>query len=215
MVVRFFLPLLLVVLLGFVPAASGQAEQPGRWDFTVYVDDKKIGTHEFSVTEGGGYREVRSEATFRYRFLFIPAYRYDHRAAERWSNNCLTELRATTKTNGEEMEVLGERTTDGFLVDRGAGSEQLPPCVMTFAYWNPEFLEQDRLLNPQTGEFVDVTIEEIGTESLQVRGEQVRATRFRLTTKNADMTLWYSEDDEWLGLESQAEGGRTIRYELS
>jgi len=86
---------------------------------------------------------------------------------------------------------------------------------MTFAYWNPEFLDQTRLLNPQTGEFVDVSIEELGGDVLQVRGVEVPATRFKLTAKQIDLTLWYSADDEWLALESVAKGGRTIRYELS
>jgi hypothetical protein len=81
--------------------------------------------------------------------------------------------------------------------------------------WNPEFLEQPRLLNPQTGEYVDVRVEEIGDELLEVRGQPVAATRFKLTARRVDLTLWYSPDDEWLALESVAKGGRIIRYELS
>jgi hypothetical protein len=30
-----------------------------------------------------------------------------------------------------------------------------------------------------------------------------------------DITLWYSENSEWLALESVAKGGRILRYELS
>jgi hypothetical protein len=92
---------------------------------------------------------------------------------------------------------------------------ELPECVMTFAYWNPDFLEQPRLLNPQTGEYVSVQVEEVGEETLEIRGELVAATRFRLTAYDADITLWYSNDDKWLRLESVAEGGRIIRYELT
>ena len=86
---------------------------------------------------------------------------------------------------------------------------------MTFAYWNPNFLDQPRLLNPQTGEFVDVTVEQLGNEMLEVRGQTVDATRFKLTANEIDLTLWYSQDDEWLALESIAKGGHIIRYELS
>ena len=86
---------------------------------------------------------------------------------------------------------------------------------MTFAYWNANFLDQPRLLNPQTGEFVEVTVEQVGNEMLEVRGQSVDATRFRLTAYEIDMTLWYSKDDEWLALESVAKGGHIIRYELS
>ena len=55
---------------------------------------------------------MRSEARFRYRFLLIPAYRYDHSAAERWSGDCLLGLDADTVTNGDRVRVSGEREGD-------------------------------------------------------------------------------------------------------
>ena len=117
--------------------------------------------------------------------------------------------------NGDRIRVTGSQTDDGFSVQRGANPVELPECVMTFAYWNPDFLEQPRLLNPQTGEYVDITVEQAGNDVVEVRGQQVSATRFRLTAYNVDLTLWYSPDDEWLALESVAKGGHIIRYELS
>jgi len=86
---------------------------------------------------------------------------------------------------------------------------------MTFAYWNPDFLDQPRLLNPQTGEYLDVLVEEVGVEMLEVRGQPVAATRFKLTANDVDLTIWYSPEFEWLALESVAKGGHIIRYELS
>ena len=86
---------------------------------------------------------------------------------------------------------------------------------MTFAYWNPLFLEQTRLLNPQTGEFLDISVEEVAKELIEIRGLPVSATRFRLTASELEVSLWYSSDNRWLALESVAKGGRIIRYELS
>jgi hypothetical protein len=186
-----------------------------QWDFDVYLNDRKIGKHLFKVSESAGIKQVQSEAKFKYTILLIPAYRYEHSAAERWSNECLVEIDARTNANGERIEVSGERTGTGFRVLSDNSPADLPQCVMTFAYWNPNFLEQPRLLNPQTGEFVDVTVEKLGNEMLEVRGQTVAATRFKLTAYEIDMTLWYSQDDEWLALESVAEGGHIIRYELS
>ena len=71
------------------------------------------------------------------------------------------------------------------------------------------------LLNPQTGEYVDVKVENTGNELLEVQGRSVLATRFKLTARNVDLSLWYSPDREWLALESVAKGGNIIRYELS
>ena len=86
---------------------------------------------------------------------------------------------------------------------------------MSFAYWNPRFLEQPRLLNPQTGEYVVVEVEELGRDVVELDGREIPARSVRLTARQMDITLWYSEDAEWLALESVAKGGRIIRYELS
>jgi hypothetical protein len=195
--------------------AQGHDRQISLWDFDVYLNDRKVGKHEFTVSEAGGVKQVQSEASFKYKILFIPAYRYEHNAAERWTGNCLAEFDASTNANGDRMRVSGEQYEAGFLVERDGQPIELPECVMTFAYWNPDFLDQSHLLNPQTGEYVDVRIEKVGNETLEVRGQQVVATRFKLTAYEVDLTIWYSADDEWLALESVAKGGHIICYELS
>jgi len=211
--------LLLAGLLALTFAAPTPAkEHTGaieNWDFDVYLDDKKVGKHRFEVSEEGGVKQVQSEANFAVKILFISAYRYEHSAAERWTDNCLIELDAKTNANGKRVQVSGEQTSAGFVVQNGSKPVELPECVMTFAYWNSEFLDQPRLLNPQTGEYVNVVVEQAADEMLEVRGQKVVASRFQLTAEDVDLTLWYSDDDEWLALESVAEGGRIIRYKLS
>jgi hypothetical protein len=207
--------LVMLCLFALTFATPGESREKSRWDFTVYLDQKKIGNHSFEVTNVSGVTEVISEANFKYTILLIPAYRYEHTAAERWSNNCLVGLDARTNANGDRIQVSGERTGGSFTVLTDEQPAYLPECVMSFAYWNPDFLDQPRLLNPQTGEYVSVSVEEAGTDVLQIRGEPVPARRYRLTAYEVDLTLWYSADNEWLGLESVAEGGRIIRYELS
>lgn len=216
---RKYLGLVMIGLLALTLTSPAPAQEHGDnvalWDFDVYLNDKKVGKHVFRVSVTGSLKHVSSEASFQYKILFIPAYRYDHNAAERWSDNCLVEFDASTNANGKRIRVSGEQTSAGFLVEKGDKPVELPECVMTFAYWNPEFLDQSRLLNPQTGEYVDVAVEKIGDETLEIRGEPVLATRFRLTADKVDLTLWYSPDDEWLALESVAKGGHIIRYKLS
>lgn len=211
--------LLMIGVFALILASPAPAQDldgaVASWDFDVYLDDKKVGKHLFDVTELDGVKQVKSEANFKVKILFISAYKYEHSAAERWSEDCLVEFDARTNANGKRIQVSGEQTSAGFLVERGDSPIELPECVMTFAYWNPGFLEQPRLLNPQTGEYVDVRVEEIGNELLEVRGQPVAATRFKLTAHDVDLTLWYSSDDEWLALESVAKGGHIIRYELS
>ena len=203
---------MIVVGLLMLPASHLSANQ---WNFDVYLDDKKVGTHLFEVVESAEQRRVQSIANFNVKFLFFTAYRYQHTATERWVDDCLLGFSAKTKVNGEPIEVSGASGAEGFVVEKSDSTELLPGCVMTFAYWNPEFLKQERLINPQTGEFLDVNVELLGSDTLTVRGEAVSAQRYKITAKGIDLLVWYSDDNEWLGLESVAESGHIIRYELS
>ena len=195
-----------------LPASQLYANE---WNFDVYLDDKKVGTHLFEVVDAEEQRYVQSVADFKVKILFFSAYSYQHTNIERWANDCLLMFDAKTKVNGKPTEVSGQTGAAGFVVQKSDSKELLPACVMTFAYWNPEFLKQERLLNPQTGDFLDVDVELVGTELLEVRGKQVAAQRYKITAKGIDLMVWYSDDDEWLGLESVAKTGHVIRYELS
>ena len=183
--------------------------------FDVFLDGKKIGYHRFEIAGPKNNADVRSEASFDVKFLFVTAFSYRHNATENWSGGCLDEIEARTDSNGRKLNVIGERTGDGFVIDTGEQEAELPECVMTFAYWNPGFLEQPRLLNPQTGEYLEIEVEELGPDVVRLDGREVPARTVRLTARQMDITLWYSENSEWLALESIAKGGRIIRYELS
>lgn len=186
-----------------------------RWDFDVYLDEKKVGGHTFLIEENDGVRSVQSNANFKVTILLIPAYRYEHSSNESWQGGCLQEISASTNANGKRSQVSGFSGDQGFELSVGNKQVAIPECVMTFAYWNPSFLEQPRLLNPQTGEYLGVEIVKDGREQLVVRGESVAAQRYTVKAKEVDVTLWYSDTNEWLALKSVAKGGRIIRYELS
>jgi len=204
---------LLILLLSLQAPAFASDETV--LEFDVYLNDKKVGKHLFTVSESGGEKQVRSNASFDYKILFFSAYQYEHSAAERWTGDCLTEIDAATNANGKRLQVSGSQGATGFIVEKGEVPVELPNCVMTFAYWNAGILEQPKLLNPQTGEYLDVRVEKRGDEVLKVRGKPVTATRYNLAASEVDLTIWYSADNEWLALESIAKGGHVIRYELS
>ena len=64
--------------------AGGAAAEVRTWDFRVTLDDREIGRHRFTLAaRESGERELRSEARFDVRVLFVDAYRYRHEAAER------------------------------------------------------------------------------------------------------------------------------------
>lgn len=204
-------PLLaLVLMFTALPAAPAV---PNDWNFRVLLDGREVGRHQFTLEGTGPERQLRSEAQFEARVLFVYPYSYFHEAVERWQGDCLQSLESRTETNGKRQAVSAA-TRDGRLaVMRPKGRDEHDGCVMSFAYWNPEILKARQLLNGQTGELVPVTITEQGVEKITVRGQQLAATRHRISAQHVQIDLWYA-DRQWIALEAQALGGRILRYEL-
>ena len=190
--------------------ATGEEKE---WRFRVYLDDKEIGSHHFLLTEREDGRELRTEAQFVYKLMFIKLYEYQHRNTEIWRDDCLAGIESQTDANGKPFRVSGALDDRGFRVTGSEGEAVLPPCVMTFAYWDPDFLQQRRLLNTQSGEYVAIEVQPPESVDLEVRGSIQPAHRYRLKAGELEMDLWYSLDREWLALESFTDG-RSLRYEL-
>lgn len=209
-----FAPAVLILLSSV--AWSGERAANYTLDFDVYLDDSLIGYHRFDIeSRDDGMSQVRSEAKFDVKFLFITAFRYRHENAETWNDGCLVEIDSETDSNGKETVVSGKLVDAGFNVKTGNAMDQLPSCIMTFAYWNPAFLQQEKLLNPQTGEYLEVAVEERPAETVNVGGRELAAVPYSIRARDIELTVWYSPNKRWLALESRAKGGRILRYELS
>ncbi len=200
-------------------AAAGAAEvgEPDlEWRFKVLLDGKEIGYHRFALDNQDQRRVLETEAEFDVKFLFITAFRYRHESKEVWRDGCLASIDAATDNNGEKLSVRGEKEDDGLNVTSSKqGEATLPGCVQSFAYWNPAaVLESPRLLNSQTGEYEEVSVELEGKDQVSIGDRNVDAFRYRLSAKKGDIKLWYSAADSvWLALEAPAKGGRTLRYQ--
>lgn len=217
-------------------SASGPAT--GDWNFNVFLDATQIGTHRFRLTAtgpaggAGASRSLSSEADFKVKLLGLTVYRYRHRATELWQGDCLASLVASTDDDGEMHLVRAEADANA---RRAPGEDEatpklpagtpsdvppvLPPlrltgCVMSFAYWNPALRTQNRLLNAQTGLIEPVRVTRAEDGLVELRGQSVKAVRWRITGPVQPVDIWYSPEGDWLGLDATVRGGRQLRYRL-
>jgi len=210
------LGLLLTCPVAHSAVAAPDARTDSRTDslrFRVFLNQDPIGEHSFQVGPGPNGRQIVSRASFDVKLLFVTAYRYRHESREEWRNGCLERIRASTDDNGTAFTVAGDTQADTLTLKVNGEARRLSDCVSTFAYWDRDFLKRPRLLNPQTGELVDVQVTPGGTERRVVQGRTVEAERYRLRADKLDITLWYTPDGRWIGLESDTGKGRTLRYE--
>ncbi len=183
--------------------------------FHALLDDKPIGDHTFTVVADGATRHVTSEADFVVKFLGFSAYRYRHRAEERWVGDCLESLASTTDDDGKPASVRLERSGDVDRIATAVDTRTAAGCLMSYAYWNPALFAQTRLLNPQTGQLDAVRVERAGTGTIQVDGRAVAATRWRIVAPDSPIDVWVSAQGDWIGLDSMvAQGKHKLSYRL-
>ncbi len=206
------LPLLLAAAYAGANSALPEAQ---IWRYQVYLDDREIGSHQVQLQPGAEGLRVSTQADYAVRVLMIPFYRYSHRSDEQWRAGCLRQIHAETDDNGEPARIAGQLKGDAMVLETPAGNRSIEGCVRSFAYWQRELLaSSQRLLNTQTGEYLEVDWEPLGQRPLPF-GDGGRAAAYRLGAAELTIDLWYDEQGRWLALESPLPDGSTLRYRLA
>jgi len=204
--------LLVILLLFFVWSQSSFAMN--SWNFKVFYGDKEIGEHNFFLQKEGDKRKILIAADFNIDILFINVYSYKHRNTEIWKGSCLSTIESITDDNGETFITNGKYEDDVFKINSKQGVNEVVGCVSTFAYWDKNFLDNEVLLNSQTGEIVDVDISFVADEKILVRDKVVNAKRYKLKSDKLNIDLWYSDENQWLALNSITKDGTNLRYQM-
>jgi hypothetical protein len=161
------------------------------WNFDVSMDGKPIGTHQFVLSEKENNQQIlKSEAKFNIKILSISFFKYHHEANETWDNNCLKKLEAKTQENSITTQVKGIQEKTSFRLSSPTSTEINSECVMTFAYWNSKILQQKKLLNPQTGDYLSTNISALGQEMILAKGQNVRAEHYKIDTAKFKIDIW-------------------------
>ena len=206
--------ILLLLISAQVHASLAASSENQSWRFRVFLDDSPIGYHHFKLKRDGDVQRLHINAEFDVSLFFINVYSYRHDNTETWEGGCLQRLSSETNDDGTIEKVDLKKQNNDLLITSTSGDRQLQGCIRSFAYWNPQLLKSDRLLNAQTGELVDVSFTKIGTQSVSIENRTVEAIAYQLSGEDIDIRLWYSTDGHWLGLQSETSDGYTLRYAL-
>jgi hypothetical protein len=184
-----------------------------QWTFGVYLDDKWIGTHRFTVERDppGDTLRVTSNAEFKVTVMRIPVFRYHHAAVEIWRAGCLESIDTETRVNGKQTSLTGKRSASGFDVDvtssDGDQRKALPACIASYAYWDADTLRAHRdLLNGQTGAYEPIN---------QVLVDAPDRSLLELKGGDFEIDVSYETGDgRWVALHTTTADGRALEYRL-
>ena len=188
-----------LALLSLVPAGGALADTPDDILFDVYRNGSPFGEHtvRFQETENGAL-QVDVDVELRAGLGPITLFRYRHDSREVWDDGELVSVTADTFNDGTEMDFSLE-------------GDAIPPLTLS-SHWRGYQAGLDQVFNTETGEPMDVVIEDLGEEMFDTPDGSVPARHLRITgTLTAD--LWYDENGRWIGCAFEARG-QDIRYVL-
>lgn len=199
--------------VSFVPP-SWNATDGAVIDFTVLRKGKPFGTHTLTFArDDDGTLAVTTDVDLQVKFGPITAFRYRLDSVENWVDGKLVALSGKSNNDGRKGAVSAD-VQDGALIVQGSKFDgALPLTTIPSSHWNRLQVYQDQMLSTETGEVLNIDVERLGDERLNIGGEAVEATRYRLTS-DLTVDLWYDDQSRWVKLEFEVRGQR-IEYVLN
>ena len=173
--------------------------------FNVFLDDREVGQHNFTLIEDGSGLHVTSVVSMDFKVLLVKKIKYRHLAKEIWRDGCLQSVESSTQRNNKHFTISAKITAGNFVVTKAGVDVSLNGCIKSFAYWRPEWLENEFLLNVETGQYTPITL---GSQQDSSTGIMHKT----LGLPKSEIHLQYSGSGVWQSLESDVKVVGKLRY---
>ena len=195
-----------ILLLSFGASIFAEENATEVFNFKVSLDNHEVGWHRFVVETKGNQLTVSSKAKMDFTVLMVKKVAYRHEATETWLGDCLQAFESKTKRNTKIFLTNGSVKDGDFYVNRNGEEVLVSKCVKTFAYWRPAWLDDEFLLNVETGKYTPI--------SLEVAEDQLTNMTKRIVgLPKTEIHLAYDKSGNWQTLESDLKIAGTLRYQ--
>ncbi len=186
--------------------------------FNVYRNDSLIGNHNLDFYKKDGLIESRIAIKFEVTFLGFIVYEYLHTNHEKWINNTLIFMEASTDKNGDLSDCKVNKKGNQFKIFGTNGDLTLDKRITPTTYWKFDQLitgKTNKVLNSQDCSYINFEIEYLGDE--MIYDNSLEASRYKLLGKeftgdDVNIDIWY-KDKKWVKM-SFLKDGSTIEYFL-
>lgn len=205
--IRLFL-IVLLLLVGLKSTAFAQPQVEAGFkeiSFNVFLDKNPVGTHSFFVKRHAENITVDSDMQLEGKFWGLLPFKYTHQSKETWQDGCLVGLQSQTLKRGKTIKIIASSDKSGLFIVSDDQTQIVKGCVKSFAYWDYSKLVGNQLLNTENGELVTVEIKQTNNQSDEHKSLLIQSSE-------ADITLEYTANGEWLSLKSKLEVGGLLHY---
>jgi len=200
------------------PSAEPRVElaafpQPGKLTYAVMRDGDRIGSQIVEFQRNGDQLLVLTSVKIEVSLLGITIYRFVHRSEEEWKAGELARLSTNTDDDGDKR-VVDLRLVDGKLKGNYNGqAKEFPLGMIPASFWHPDSMKQTRLLDQVKGRNRQITVKDLGTETITAQGKQLRAHHYSVTGQ-IKREVWYGPDGRLEKLQFVGKDGSEIEMVL-
>ncbi len=209
-----------------------------RASYSFYRNGVAVGHHVVQTSGSAGRHTVDIDSQVAVRLGGqLTVFRYAHHSRETWDGERLISLESRTDDDGKSFRVLASAGAGGMVVratvpevenaslnDRMMGfaptnserlvEQVLPADLLPTSWSHARILKQSRLLNSQTGNLQQISVQQLGTDVVQTGQGQIPASRYRLTGMITTLELWYDNRGRWLKSAFRGRDGSAIEMVL-
>ncbi len=212
-----------------MPAADIRNLFREKAEYKILRKGKRVGTHSVLITPDPSGNDnkftVSVDSKIRITVLKVPVFTFRYQATERWDNNRLVSITATTVKNGERKTVSAEMAgnTMNTSITESQDAENptrqtVEPVAFASNHWHPAVIDTDRIYNTLSGRVDSVSIETLGIDTLTLEASngstspQQSALHVRYSG-GFEAESWYADDGRWLQLLFKGTDGSLITYQ--
>ena len=144
-----------------LPSISVSNIAAEKLNFNVYRNGSLIGYHNLDFYEKDSLIESKIEIKFEVTFLGFVVYEYFHKNLEKWMNNTLVFMEASTDNNGDLLDCKVNKKENKFKILGTNGDFTLDKKITPTTYWKFDQLisgEKNKVLNSQDCSYINFEI---------------------------------------------------------
>jgi len=205
--------LLLAALTGAAAASAGSPPK-GVFIYTISRNGDPVGQQRLEFVGDGARLRVLSHTSLDVSFLGMDLYGFEQQVEEVHQGDQIVTLTSDAVDDGTdkkvELKLAGDRLKGTY---NGDTQRVVDPKLKTSLFWDRPVLGDSRILDLLRAKVRDVTVTDLGSETLKLPAGKIEAHHLRVSGE-MKRELWYDADGILVAGELKASDGSTLRQEL-
>jgi len=195
------------------PALAAAIPESRRLDFTVLRDGDPVGHDILEFVQSGDQLKVQVKTNVAVKIAFVTVYRFEHQSTEIWQGGRLAQLVSRTNDDGTGHILDVRADSDNLRIN---GDNQMSIArrdIVPASLWNEDIVNGPVALNTLDGTKMAIAVQDLGMESVMVRGHAIQAHHYAITGQ-LQRELWYDARGVLVQVRFKAKDKSEVLYAL-